>query len=183
METEKKLMVLHSDDSAAKKQTVTGWVSRTGFFFGDNEDMARYRGCTHKTCDCGSPMEKSWTKCEACRNKLDHQRFMNYPFKEWDRIEPICEYHGDKYFFNEDDIEQYLEDNDMPLEDLLLVICEPNHARRIDSSYWEDELPEDGEIPKELQAKLDELNELIKTLPPLSWSPSKVRTEYKRCVE
>jgi len=68
----------------------------------------------------------------------------------------------------------------MKPEELMLVICEPNYPRQIDSSIWEDDLPEDGEITKELQAKLDEVNELIKILPPLSWSPSKVRTEYKR---
>lgn len=61
----------------------------------------------------------------------------------------------------------------------MLLICDSNYLHTINSDIWEDELPEDGDIPKELQAKLDELNQFIQTLPPISYSPSKVRTEYK----
>lgn len=172
------LVVLDTDDAAAEKKTVTGWVSRTGIFYGQNEDMARYAGCTHKKCSCGNIMTKGWTKCDVCRAIKTRERYDALPFEEWDGKKPLCTYDGDQYFFNESDIDDYCEEHEIESKDLMLVICSPNFPRQISSEYWADALPEEGDIPKELQAKLDELNIFIGTLGPLSYSPSGIRTEY-----
>lgn len=178
---ETKEIILDTDEAAASQKTITGWVSRNGRFYGKDEQLARYDGCTHKTCECGNPVEKSWIKCPNCRAKKDTERYNAFPFKEWDGKEPICMFDGDKYFFSEEDIEMYLEDNeDLNPEDLRLVICEPNYPHEITEDWWADDLPEDGEMPKALSDKIDELNKFIKTMPPLSYSPGKIRTEYVR---
>jgi hypothetical protein len=177
---EKELIVLDTDDGVAELKTVTGWVSRHGRFYGDNEQLARYDGCTHKKCECGNTMTKGWTKCENCRHNKRLGLYNDFTFEEWDEIKPICTYDGDVYFFDTDSIEDYLEEHELEPKDLKLVICKPNYTREISDGYWEDSLPEDSDIPKELQIRLDELNKFIKTLEPLSWSPSNVRTEYKR---
>ncbi len=176
MET-KEIIVLDTDDSAAKLITVTGWVSRDGRFFGDNEESARYAGCTHKSCDCGNSMTKGWTKCDSCRSKSAAERYKALPFQEWDWEVPVCD--DDEYFFSAEAIDDYLEEHDLKPEDLSLVICTPNNFNEITSEYWDGILAEDGEIPVELQNKLDELNKFIATLAPASWSPSKIRTEYR----
>ncbi len=178
MSKEKEPMVMYTDDNAAQLKTITGWISRNGKFFGTDENIARFDGCTHKTCECGNMMIKHYTKCERCISKLQFERYNAYPFEEWDGKKPLCEHNGDRYFFDASDIDEYLEEHEMEAKDLMLVICRPNYARTVDSSIWEDDLPEDGDIPKELQAKLDEMNEVIKTMPPISYSPDKIRTEY-----
>lgn len=176
MET-KEIIVLDTDDSAARLITVTGWVSRDGRFFGDNEESARYAGCTHKSCDCGKPMTKGWTKCDSCRSKSAAERYRALPFKDWDGVTPVCD--DDEYFFSSEAIDEYLEEHDLKPEDLMLVICTPNNFNEITSEYWEEILPEEGEIPSELKEKLDEFNKFIATLAPVSWSPSKIRTAYR----
>jgi len=44
-------IVPYDSAEAASIQTVTGWVSRSGRFWGNDEHMARYDGCTHRKCD------------------------------------------------------------------------------------------------------------------------------------
>ena len=179
MTTQKEQIILYTDEEAAKLITITGWVSRNGRFFGENEQSARYDGCTHKQCDCGSPMTKGWTKCENCRSKSSQDKYASYEYKEWDGVTPVCIFGDDTYFFGSDEIDDYLEEHELQYKDLHLVLCKPNYAKHIYSEYWEDIFAEDGDIPTELQKKLDELNKYIDTLEPISWSPSNIRTEYK----
>lgn len=179
MKDEKELVVFPDDEIAAKKMTVTGWVSRNGRFYGQDEHKARYDGSTHGKCDCGNKMSKGWTKCNSCSRKSDIERYKAYPFEEWDGKKPVYSDSRDKYFYDASEIEEYCEENEIEPSQLMLLICESNYLNEIDSSIWEDELPEDGDIPKELQDKLNELNQFIETLPAISYSPSKIRTEYK----
>ena len=43
-----KQIILPESPEAASVQTVTGWVSRTGRYWGNDERMARYDGSTHR---------------------------------------------------------------------------------------------------------------------------------------
>lgn len=44
-------IVFEADDVAANYQTnISGWVSRNGFFYGNNEQSARRDGATHVLC-------------------------------------------------------------------------------------------------------------------------------------
>jgi hypothetical protein len=54
-----------------------------------------------------------------------------------------------------------------------LIICVPNYPRQIDGDYWSDDLPEDGDLPTELEKAVDAFNKVIRNLQPLSWSPGK----------
>lgn len=47
---EKKIIPYDSPEAASFK-TVTGWVSSDGIFCGNDEHVARYRGCTHIKCN------------------------------------------------------------------------------------------------------------------------------------
>jgi hypothetical protein len=170
-------IILDTSDEAAKIVTLTGWQSSDGRFWGKDERAARYSGCTHKQCECGGLMERHWLKCAECRHKAHAERFNALPFKEWNG-EPVCTWDAQKYFFDEDDLIEYCEDNELTEVDLLF--CVENNWRQVDDDYWSDYMPEDsdGDFPKQMQEALDNLNKIIQTLPAQSYSAGKVRTKY-----
>lgn len=177
MSAKKSEMVLDTSDLAASRQTVTGWVSRTGRFWGDDERMARYDGCTHKQCECGGVTEKHYIRCKVCRAKAEIEKYDARPVAVWDGEVFLYSDAHDRYFQDIESLVDYLGDFDVDeapsIADLRLIICEPNYARQIESDQWSDDLPEDGELPSEIEEALRVLNEVIKRAPPLSWSPGK----------
>lgn len=171
--------ILYNSDDAASIKTVTGWVSSSGRFWGKEEHMARWEGCTHKLCECGNEMQKGYTICERCLSKKAIERYDKMPFKDWDGETPLVLFNDDRYFFHEEDIEMYLEDNELKPEDLRLVICEPNYLTEIEPDIWEDIWPEGrDDLPKDVKRALDLLNRIIHRQPPFSWSEGKFKTIY-----
>lgn len=172
MSTDKK-PVLYESDEAASLQTVTGWVSRTGHFWGKDEHMARYDGSTHRTCSQnpahGVVETHGW--CRMCRDERMDAKFAAMPRRAYDG-EPVAVFDGDTYFFDAESIADWLVDNDIEPEDARLVFCKPNMASEIDPyEHFRDDLPEDGEVSDRLMAAFDALNAAIRDEPPLSWYP------------
>lgn len=173
--------VFYNSDEAAKRVKVTGWVSRHGRFFGDNEQAARYDGCTHKQCDCGKAYVRSRTMCEACGMRERLARFEAMPYIEWDGSTPLCLFDDDQYFFSEEGILEYCEDRGLTPESLRFVVCEPEYARELDADdMFVDILPEDmtiEDVAPELADAFAKLNDTIKAYKkPLCWFPGKQRT-------
>lgn len=170
------VIMIDAPEAAQYRTGMSGWVSRSGNFFGDNlraESLARYNGCTHVHCKyCGEPTLKSWTACDACREKKDIERYKAMPRKAWDGIAMIYSEVLDKYYSEPNSIEDALEDG-VTLDSLRLVICEPNRVRYLDASYVEDGLAEDDELPDCLIDAIKAFNTAIDKSPPLSWSPGK----------
>ncbi len=156
-----KPMFLNTASDAATRQTVTGWVSRTGRYWGDDERMARWDGCTHVECACGQPVEKSWLACQKCRDARDDAKWLAMPLVEWDGKTPFCTPDGDEYFFDEETFYDWCEDGCLTPSEVQLVLAEPTHYRQLDADYWVDEMPEDGDLPDEIQAAVDALNKVI----------------------
>src|ERR1700749_2919897 len=100
-------MVMYDSDRAAKRVTITGyrkepmtgWMDRFGRYFGDDENLARYSGCTHKTCDCGKPMTKGWLKCEDCRAVSARERYLSLEYVAYENTGdiPVCTQDGNEY--------------------------------------------------------------------------------------
>lgn len=172
-------MILTSSDEAAKFVTdIKGWVSRDGRFYGDDERLARWAGATHIICECGKPARKSYTCCDECQSKRATERWLALPIVVWDEVTPLCIYQDDTYFFGLDEVIDHCEANDLDIENLQLVVCEPSHLRQIDEDYWEDELPEDGELPTPIQLALDALNKAIEEHgDEISWHGGKQRVQ------
>lgn len=176
----KEEMVLEDSPEAASVQTVTGWVSRLGHFFGPGEQgerTARYDGSTHKKCACGAITTKGgWIKCEACRAKEASEKFKTLKREKWDGKTPLALYDGDAYFFSIDDIDQYCEDNDAKPESLRLVLCYPVKPSEVNANdMFCDQLPEDGEVEDaDILAAVDALNAAIRKAGPFSWYPGNV---------
>lgn len=181
MKIDEKIIKYESEEAATYKTGLEGWVSG-GRFFGKDEHMARWHGCTHLKCSCGNYVKKGWTKCLSCRHKGEVERYQAMQYKEWDGVEPVCTLNGDKYFFSEADLIDYINDLDDPEDTINLIICEPLEWRQLESDYWSDVMPDDGdrdgELPKELQDAVDSLNKILNTLSPPSYQPGKIRTSY-----
>lgn len=167
------LTIFPEDDIAAKKITVTGWVSRNGHFYGDNERLARYDGSTHSHCQyCGSACTKNWTACDKCRHENEIKRYAAMPRKAWDGACCIYSEALDEYFSDPSDAKDSLEDG-QTLADLRLIICEPNYIRPLESEYCSDEMsPDDDQLPPAVEEAMKAFNEAIKGIA-LSWSPGK----------
>jgi hypothetical protein len=165
-------IVMRDSDEAAQLKTVTGWVSRNGQFYGDDERTARWAGCTHEVCDgCGKVIQRGW--CKGCREKKDVEKWLAAERAEYDGVAMLYSDSSDKYFSDEVEAEEYAEDNGISMDDLRLYICNPVYGRPIDSGHFCDELPEDGEVPDSIGFAMDALNKAIKDAGPLSWYPGK----------
>ena len=176
MKAEEKV-ILSTSDEAARYVTVSGWVDSGGRFWGNDERMARYSGATHMVCECGTVHEKTYTKCKVCRDTARLERYLAMPERPWDDGDPLYSDAGDTYFFSPEELVNYvLDESDRTYESLRLRLCKPNHARQIDGSdYFSDDLPEDGDLPPQLEEAFEALNAVIREQGPLSWSPVDAR--------
>lgn len=180
----KKEIKYDSPDAATFKTGIEGWVSADGIFFGKSEHNARYHGCTHVKCsDCDNYVSKGWTRCEACRNKTSVERYNALPFKEWDGKTPICTWDGDKYFFSEEELIEYLEENELQESGLMLVFCLSIEYPQLDTEFFGNDAHEDWEPEKVLVEAIRKLNEVVSTLPPHSYTVGKIRTSYDYAPE
>lgn len=171
------------DDKAAQIKTVTGWVSSHNRFYGDDEDLARWDGCTHKICNCGNEFEKRSTMCGDCWSKKSKERYDKKPFKKWDGVEPLTIQGQEIWFFHKHELLDYICDEGIDPKDLMLVICEPNYASELSDEIYCDELPEDtyiDDVFPELAEAIENVNKIIrenKTV--LSWGEGEYRTKYE----
>jgi hypothetical protein len=179
-------IILDTDDNAARLVTVELWQSSRGNLY-NNEQAARYDGCTHRACDqCGKPTVKHYLICDECRDIKEIQKYAAFTTKLYNG-EPIYSERDDVYFFSYQELYDYLIEfdgfvdiNNELMIALRIVFCEPNYPQEIDpNDYFCDELHEDGEIDGELLAAFDKLNEAIRAYKkPLSWSPGKIAVRF-----
>lgn len=124
-------IILDTSNEAASNQKITGWVCRTGHFWGCDERMARYSGATHLTCNCGQVYPKS-SYCEPCHEQKRHERYLALPKATWDGVAMLYSDKYDAYFNDTEEVEQFCRTRKIKLTDLDLIICQPNYARPID---------------------------------------------------
>lgn len=176
--------IQYDSDEAAAQKTVTGWVSSKGRFWGEDEHMARWDGCTHLKCECGNPHEKSWTMCRNCIDKKNNEKYATLPLVEWDETTPVCTYDGDTFFFSPDEVAEYCAAEEIAPEELRLVICEPQMAWIVEpDEYYSDILPEGqsiADISHEIYEAFSALNNVIEAHEkPISWVASNKRVSVK----
>ena len=172
--------VLITSEKAAKFVTnIEGWVDRHGRFWGKDEDLARWSGCTHVLCkECGTVIPKEgWTVCADCREMKKVQEYELRERKQWDGETPVYSETLDKYFFDGDDLQLHLEDYGGTIEALRLVICDPLELPEITEEFFCDDLPDEGEVPSDVLQAMDELNRVIAEQDPVSWAPGKYAVE------
>lgn len=174
MTHKEKTVVLYDSNESASIKTVTGWVSRIGRFWGDDEHMARFDGSTHRKCNGCGEMVSHQSYCRVCSDKRSEDMFLAMPRVKWDGTSMIYSDSRDRYYSDPAEaLEEVLEEGET-LEDLRLIICVPEYLHQLDSETWVDDLPEDGELPSEVDAALDALNMAIREAGPSCWRPGKV---------
>lgn len=100
--------VIHYNDNA-EVRTVTGWCCKTCNRYWGDEHMARYCCCTVRPCEsCGGDCEKSYIKCKTCREKAAWEKWFAKPAVPWDGAFPIGIWGDDKYFFDADELIDYI---------------------------------------------------------------------------
>lgn len=178
-----KEVIMYDSPEAAQLVTVTGWATKDGRFFGDNEHLARYAGSTHKRCDKDEshPPHRTNGYCDICASAKRAERFNEMQIVDWDEKTPLNLFDTDEYFFDEDQISDYCIDNDVDKSELSLVLCEPNHMHTIDAyDQWCDVFAEDVLMPSEVEDALNTLNAAIKEHgKAVSWSPSNKRVSLR----
>lgn len=182
MSTEEKIIMYDSPEAAQYRTGIEGWVSSDGRFFGKGghaEQTARYAGSTHHKCECGGIAPKGWIRCDYCSKRIADETYLKLQYKEWDGKEPICLYDGEKYFWDESDLIDYLYDNELNGDDVQLVFCVPITYEHIDGETIASESHEEWEPSKELSDKINEFNKYLSSLPPHSWTTGKTRTSYE----
>ena len=116
-------IIMIDSPEAAKPHTMIGWLSRNGYFYGD-EQTARYAGCTHSPCDdCGRPAEKHYSRCKACRDKFAVERYKARKRKPWDGTAMIYSEAMARYYCDPADAIEDAEDEG--IDEPMLLICEP----------------------------------------------------------
>lgn len=175
----KNKVIMYDSPEAAQLVTVTGWATRDGRFFGDNEHLARYCGSTHKACDKNEnhPPHRINAYCEECHVEKMQEKFSSMPVVEWDGKTPLTLFDTDEFFFDQYQINDYCEEHDVLEENLRLVICKPNHMDAICAdSQWCDIFAEDVLLPAEVEDALNTLNAAIEEHgKAVSWSPGNKR--------
>lgn len=168
-----KEIIMADSNEAAEYKIISGWVSRHGRFYGTDESTARYDGCTHRPCqDCGEPAEKCWLLCPKCRAVKEEARYNAIPKEVWDEVGGLYSEVADKYFWSWDEVKEYCDEEDIPIEKLHLIICKPVYLSTLDVDYFKDALPEDGELPDEVIKAIESFNKVIKDSEPISWRPA-----------
>jgi hypothetical protein len=175
--TKRQAIIEYDSDAAAKPHTMTGWLAqRTARFYVD-ENTARWDGCTHIRCACGQLTEKYYTKCKRCQDKAETERFYARPVAKWDGKAMLFSDTLDEYFSDYDEAEERAAEVDWDdTKALRLIICEPVYARQLDSDFFCDDLPEDGDLPVEVEAAIEAFNKAVAGVV-LSWRPGKYRME------
>jgi hypothetical protein len=172
MKEDEKIVMFDSDE-AASRQSVMGWVSRGGFFHGDcggSEAAARYAGCTHKSCpDCGAVIRKDEMACGPCKERRRRKRYEGLEKREWDGVTPIAIYLSDAYFWEEQELVDHCYDEQVDPAEMLLVLCEPIPARKLDAAEWLE-----GCMPDDVLEAAQAFNEAVEAAMPLSWRPTAV---------
>ena len=163
-------VVLVNSPEAAKLVTVTGWQSRNGYFYGDNEGAARWNGATHTTCKvCGKVISKRRGLCHECVEKLYEEKHVALPRAEWDGKAMLYSGMRDNYYASPDDAKDALEEGET-LADLRLVICTPTYVRQLTEDDFANDLPEDGRLPDAVKQAMDAFNAAVSGIV-LSWFP------------
>ena len=151
------------EQAAEIRTNLSGWVCKTcKRYWADDEHMARW--CCASDLECGEKgcknrIDKGYTMCTSCSGKKTVARWEALEAVEWDGKTPLVVHDDDTYFFEVEDLDRYLEDNEIKIEDVRLMICVPLGKPYFDMvDHLEDYLPEDMdcEDPKDINKTVND---------------------------
>ena len=114
---------------------------------------------------------------------MTNEKYEALPIKEWKSEDFVYSEAYDKFFFDSDDVEDFLlctleelaEDGggEVSIDDLQLVNTAPEYLSEIDPyDYYSDSIGEDQDLPKDIEEAFDALNDVIRNhKTPIVWYP------------
>lgn len=186
-------------EDAAKTVTISGWACvKCDRFYGDNERAARYCCHTDAPCEnagksgCAGRKLRHRVLCDACGHAADLKRYAETLEVE-DLRAPcaLCPLAvGDTYFFDEESLFEFCDDQKLNPSDLMLHMCRPHNPGEFSiTEYVSDYLVEDAVIenspgtPEELRAVDNAVNEYIFRHSPFSWYPDSKKRPSKSVLD
>lgn len=174
MRNEDEVVLYDSDDAAKFVTGISGWVSRTGKFFGEDESLARWSGATHHKCEsCDNIISiRGRAKCYGCTESDKAERYSKLEKVKWDGKTPIyCEV-NDKYFFDESDLADFIENSTLQYKELRPYLCKPVKYSQLDEDFFQDDLCEERELDESLVKAIEEFNKAAELAPTSCWEQS-----------
>lgn len=184
MSEEQQKYILPSDDQAARiVDNISGWVDRHGQYWGRDEKTARNQGCTHVPCEqCSTPIPKNEYRriCRSCAEAIRKEKYEKLPKQEWDGVTPLYSEAFEEFFFNEDAIRDYCEENEVTPELLRLILCESEYAHCIDPEEHYNIGDDEGRLPPAIIEAFEALNKAIEECKePIYWTPAGIAVIVK----
>lgn len=152
--------ILRYEDAAEYRTDIRGWVCKKCHRYHGNqhpnetfkllsEHFARNCCANDRPCACGGRItRKGYCQCDACIEKSQEAKWQKALAEAvpWDGEYPVCVYDGDTFFFDEDDLRDYLEEHDLAPETVRLIACTPHQPRTFEmGEYLCDDLLEDDD--------------------------------------
>ena len=162
-------MILYgSKESEPEEVTITCWIAE-GLYYG-NKDLAMSAKSTHMKCPiCGEPAKKEYVHCKQCAEKIAWEKYWEkeaipYTGCPVSLFDPMAD--DPKIFWDESDIQEYLEETDIRAEDLDLISTEEADIPEFDAlGLLDDYVEDENEITEEFKNTVDVLNKAAKGLP------------------
>ncbi len=174
--SEPQKQINYDSDEAAKQVTVAMWQSRTGHLY-EIEHMARYDGCTHWPCDtCGETIARGCIYCDKCLDAREREMYFAMPEADSDCSWFYC-LSNETFSDDFDELIDQWEGSEPPM----IVNCEPEFAPFFEvGDFMCDVLPEDGEVPSEIEEAAKAFNDAVKAYEtPISYIPGKTRVRQE----
>jgi hypothetical protein len=169
------------EDNAERRAGPEGWCCKTcRRYWGEDEHMARWCCATDLPCDIegcdGRARKHGFTTCVTCRRKRVDERWAAAEKVAWDGVTPLCEWDGDRYFFDDGAVTDYVADrlaDGVAIEDIRLALCERDTPRSFSmADFQEDHLDHEWDHDDDFDGIDHLVNDWIDKHFPKLWVPS-----------
>lgn len=161
-----KIVTAEDAEQLVVEKNSTLYYTPTGHAYLD-KSVAVYETTTHTQCQtngCGCLARKPYIYCEPCRTRIQIERYNSFPIEDYDSSSPLYSESAERYFNSLDDVYEYIEecDHETSIEDLRLLKTKPLLFNMVDDDkLYDTSVDFEVELPENIQAKLDSLNDEI----------------------
>lgn len=177
MSTNKEEKKIYPEDVNFEPVQMTLYKGPDGVLYHELKlDIARHLNCTVTKCQVCKKNDTQFKGriCEECLNEKS--------MKEYRALTKTTEDYpciiDDRYFFNKEELAEYLEENELNPDNLIIHGCYRRPPHELEEEYWEEHMTEDGELPGNLEQLISEFNTKLALIPGLWWEDVNTRFIY-----
>ncbi|MDA3614699.1 hypothetical protein [Polluticaenibacter yanchengensis] len=169
---------IYPEDVKLEPVNVTLYKAENGILYHESKlDKARQDNCNVRKCSIclENDTEHKWRVCDDCMHK---EQLAKYKAISKTTSDYPCII-GDQYFFDQGELEEYFEENDLNPSDAIIYGCKQRSYPFLDENYYEEYTNENGELPEKLQAIINDFNMKLKDVPMLWYEDSETKFIYE----